>query len=429
MNIKRNRLCALFILCGIFWAPVNLVATNYPTIPDNSSARRLMQELTSAPISQISVSDGRIIEDGFSGNLVKFEVQRQQDKLYLLFINQRQQSFPIVGAGNMVIRRSLDDGGVEQLKVFLDDIGALVLRIAPSGSRSRLSLSLFDDVLYSNLPISQPVERIMQMQIDEIVELASGRVDWAALFPHGNVENFDHLVNILNRMRGILPYLPDADDGAMDENGNLVRIETLKTNNLPGFNCSGFAKYLSDGIFVDYAGHYMGIEELKIKHSEYRGTDITLEYEDLRDPYFGLDWTRNIAVTIARAQGLPISSPEDMDVRDVPWFDYREDMGYPVDDLVSVMYLQAIQDPGKLYLGSINGEFGADPVLWQHYHVVVLFPHFDADGNFRISVLERNVETSASSLQRRYSGQFIHLVSIAPGDEFHPQQIAGISLN
>jgi hypothetical protein len=93
-------------------------------------------------------------------------------------------------------------------------------------------------------------------------------------------------------------------------------------------------------------------------------------------------------------------------------------VGYRVEDLIPVLYLQAVRQPGRFYLGSINGEFGSEPVLWQHYHIVVLFPYFDEAGTFRIAVLERNVESSVASLQRRYSGEYVHLVGIRPASDF-----------
>jgi hypothetical protein len=387
-------------------------------IPDNAGVRRSISSLLMSPVSQISVEDGGIIEDRFSGNLVKFEVERSEDKLYLIFINERDGSFPIVGSGNMIIRRSLENGLVDQVKVYLDDIGALVLRIYPAGRRAAMSVSLFNDELYTRIPLGLPVDQIIEMEVPAILELSSGRIPWEELFPPEDTSAYAPLRDILGEMRAVLPFLPDADDGAMDENGNLVRIENLRINDLPGFNCSGFAKFLSDGVFAGITGEYMRIDDLKIKHPEFRGNDISLEYEDQRDPYFGLDWTRNIAVAIASAAGEEVSGPESADLRDIPWYYYTEDVGYRVEDLIPVLYLQAVRQPGRFYLGSINGEFGSEPVLWQHYHIVVLFPYFDEAGTFRIAVLERNVESSVASLQRRYSGEYVHLVGIRPASDF-----------
>ncbi len=387
-------------------------------IPDNSTVRRRLSELMLSPVSLIGVDQGRIMEDQFSRKLVKFEVERTDEKLYLIFLNQRNDAFPLISSGNFILRRDLNNGAVEQIKIYLDDIGALVLRIAPMGFRSQVSLSLFDDELYRRIPIGVSIEQIIGMDINRIMDLTAGIIAWDQLFPAVEAGDYRYMLDVLSQIRQVLPSLPDAEDGAMDEFGNLVRIETLRTNDLPGFNCSGFAKFLADGIYAARTGGFMSIEALKTKHPEYRGNDISLEYEDERDPYFGLDWTRNIAVSLAAAAGDSPDSPEFADVRHLPWYSYREDLGYAVEHIIPVMYLLALRDPGKIYLGSINGEFGSDPVLWQHYHVVVFFPYFDDQGNFRVAVLERNVESSLSSLQRRYPREFVHLVALEPAQEY-----------
>jgi hypothetical protein len=146
--------------------------------------------------------------------------------------------------------------------------------------------------------------------------------------------------------------------------------------------------------------------------------------EDARDPYFGLDWTRNIAVALMQLDhpGTELA-PTAADVREVPFSQYVRNVGYPVVDMKEVLYLLAIQDPGYFYLGSVNKEFGTDPVLRQHTHVVVLFPYFTGDGKFRVSVMERNVETSLQSLADRYPDDFIHLVRIRAERNYVPPVI------
>jgi hypothetical protein len=115
-----------------------------------------------------------------------------------------------------------------------------------------------------------------------------------------------------------------------------------------------------------------------------------------------------------------VIDPEALDVRNVPSAQYTEDVGYRVDTLTSVLYRLARRDPGTFYLGSVNRLFGEDPVLRQHTHVVALFPYFDRAGTFHVAVMERNVETSVASLERRYGNDFIHLVRVPGSDDFTP---------
>lgn len=424
------------MLALLFFFAIHQLPAQALSVPDTSMARRSLIDTITAPYSMISPSEGRVLSDPFSSILVKFEVQEMDDRLYLIFKHERENRFPDISPGNMIIRRSRSTGDIDQVKIFLDEIGALVLRIHPRGGRSELSLSLFGTRLYNRIPIFLEINEIIQTDINRILELAGGRIPWEQLSAPSDLSEYTAMREILENLRLILPALPDSEDGAMDALGNMVRIETLGLHSLPGFNCSGFAKFVVDGMYLPLSGGLSDVELLKTRHPEYRGTELSRKFEESRDPYFGLDWTRNLAVAMdAVSRGAEPSGleeiirrrPEAMDVRNTPYVEYRDDLGYPVDRLVQVMYLQARENPGDFYLGSINGEFGSDPVLWQHFHVVVLFPYFDDSGRFRIAVLERNVESSPESLRRRYPGKYVHLVRITPTEKYILPEIPGVN--
>jgi len=223
----------------------------------------------------------------------------------------------------------------------------------------------------------------------------------------------------------MLHTLPDAEDGAMDASGNLVFIESLVLQDQDaGFNCSGFAKWIVDGLHMGLYGSFLPIEPLKVKHLDLRGHRWSDALEDERDPYFGLDWTRNLATTMLSAgQGGREVHPESADVRSVKYHTYVEDVGYPVDRLAQIMYLLAVEEPGNFYIASLNREFGDAPPLHQHVHVAVLFPYLDDRGRFFVDVLERNVETSIESLNRRYRDDDIHLVRVRADQAYTPPVI------
>jgi hypothetical protein len=216
-------------------------------------------------------------------------------------------------------------------------------------------------------------------------------------------------------LREQVALLPDMDDGAMDDEGRFVYIETGERSAAGGFNCSGFAKYVADGIYYPRHGRLMPIEPLKEKHPDHRGNSWTERFEEERDPYFGLDWIRNIAVMLGPGTG---QDPEARDVRQVPHFSYVEDVGYPVRDLEALLYFLALEAPGDFYLASVNAEFGKDPPLRQHIHVVVLMPYLNRRGELVTAVFERNRETGVGSLLKRYPNEYIHLVSIRGSTNF-----------
>ncbi|MEW5818022.1 MAG: hypothetical protein AB1798_21850, partial [Spirochaetota bacterium] len=92
-------------------------------------------------------------------------------------------------------------------------------------------------------------------------------------------------------------------------------------------------------------------------------------------------------------------------------------------DLKLILYLLAKNNPGYFYLGSINREGETDPVVLEHFHIVVLFPYFTPDGEFHTAVMERNTETSVESLTKRYPADFIHLVRLEAVSGYNPPYI------
>jgi hypothetical protein len=91
-----------------------------------------------------------------------------------------------------------------------------------------------------------------------------------------------------------------------------------------------------------------------------------------------------------------------------------------MEHLELALYLLARREPDSIVLASINKDFGKEPVLRQHTHVAVLFPRFDRDGQFVVSVLERSVETSLGSLQAQHPNASVHLVRVAADGAFEP---------
>jgi hypothetical protein len=168
-----------------------------------------------------------------------------------------------------------------------------------------------------------------------------------------------------------------------------------------------------DGFYGQLAaGRLLGIAELKRRHLGLRGNRWSEGHEQGRDPYFGLDWARNLAAALGRAYGDPENGPEANDLRRLEYLEYREDVGYPVEELELALFLAAAREPGAFYLGSLNREMAGlpgQPVLRQHYHLVVLFPYFTADGEFRTAVFDLAREGSLADIRQRFAGHFIHL--------------------
>ncbi len=384
--------------------------------PENARARLRLRDVILGSSAGARRADGRQLTD--DGHAVRFETVESGESTFYLFLNQASGGgFPTVWEGNVSIKRRTLDGRPAYMTVLLRrDVGTYV-RLHPAGERVRLEASLYGVPVQSNVMIPMSFAEAVSVSVERLVELTRDSVDWDMML--GTEPASSSVERTLARVRGILPRLRDEDDGAFDAQGRPVLIASGRPS-LGGLNCSGFAKWVMDGFYAPIAGRGMEIAELKSKDLAIRGNRWSGRYEAERDPFFGLDWTRNMAVALQRARTGRQEQAESFDVRSLPFLRYVEDVGYPLEQIELALYLLTRADPDRIFLASINKDFGSEPTLRQHTHVAVLFPRFDRDGQLRVSVLERNVETSLESLRAQHPGASVHLVQVPVGGEFAP---------
>ena len=404
----------LFLISVILTAVPAAVFAYAPDFPENDETRRNMRELITAPTSDVLASGSEIVQQVLDGGRVKFQVRTQNDSFYLLFINEINDMYPLYGRGSYIIKRNLEDGEFVQIKVFLNNSSDCFVRIYPMSDRAEMEIVMYGRRVYSGINLPFRFADALTCPFLDIIDATAGAVDWKLLLPDLPSALFDVKAGMVDEIRRQLPLMNDADDGALDHDGRWVYIETLGPQSGSGFNCSGFVKWVADGIYFSDAGKYMSISALKEKNLDERGHRWSDHHEDDRDPYFGLDWTRNIASTIVGARHNGESGYKDNDVRSLPWSEWAEDVGFPIEDLKLVMYYLAVSEPQYLYLASVNIPWGTAPILRQHIHTAVLIPVIDQRLGFKDIVMERNFESDVDSLQKRYPGAHVNLVRIRP---------------
>jgi len=356
-----------------------------------------------------------------SNSKVRFEIQKTATDFYIMFINELENKYPVWSSGSYIFKKDLKTGDLIQVKIFLFNNEETFIRVYPDGNRSRLDVHLFGNIIYSGIRVPLEFERLSILPLYKIVELTQNKIGWDNLLTDISFKEYSDVEIFSKELYNKMPLLGDNDDGAYNEKGEMVFIETLEPQlGVQGLNCSGFVKWTVDNLYYDLMGEFMAIEPLKVKHYDLRGNSWSNKAEDLRDPYFGLDWTRNISF-VYRKELYPYSQVTftSQDINSVPYFKYKENVGYPVEEIMGVLFLDAIKNPGRIYLGSVNTLFGSENKLRQHIHVVAFLPYFDANGIFRVDVIERQAKTSIESLLSRYKGEFIHLVNV----ELHNRRV------
>ncbi|SIQ83736.1 hypothetical protein SAMN05920897_11646 [Alkalispirochaeta americana] len=395
-------------------------------LPETDHARREMLSFMTS-LHRPSPETRREALRQRSGDIVLFRTYHQGGRIYYVFAHPDQEGgITLAAPGTWIIRRRLEDGAFEQAKIFLQHHEGSFLRIVPRGAGAVLEMDLAGIPFYRGVPVPLSMRRLLTAPLRTLQESTAGIVDWSLLDVRRDHQGYRRVMDAVTRIRPVLPLLGDADDGGMNAAGEMVYIATeLPQEDGGGFNCSGFAKWVVDGFLLPLRGEGLPLAPLRERHRDLRGTSWSSRLEESRDPYFGLDWTRNLALQYHglrdfRTKDPSRDDPRQWDVRNPALGEYRENLGFPLDQLERVLYWLALREPGHIYLGSVSRSFGDAPVLRQHAHVAVFFPWFDLSGRFRLAVMERGIETDLESLNRRYGGEFVHLVRIQAGSSFSP---------
>ncbi|MDR0323219.1 MAG: hypothetical protein LBI12_02075 [Treponema sp.] len=408
------------------------------------SRRTAIELLESGERVQVSVIDGReefmvILAREQTGGSIATDSRPAQAR-------RGTGQFPGWAQGSWMLTRRKDTGAGTLIRIFLrsDQYTYIQFRHRDS-EKSLMDIVLYGGFMVRSLPVAVPFERLLTMRLNDILKLVEEKIPLWYFEP--DPQYYRNSRSFIAQVRQHLGDLVYTDDGAIDENGNFVFIETLQPQAVSsaGVNCSGFIKWLIDGILRPVTGKRLPITPLKAPFGD-RGSSYTSIWEERRDPYFGLDWIRNLA---AEANGTLRSAShralEEFEVRSdnisiilvnenrtfVPHYyaGFLADAGYGFEGLHPLLYTLAIDDPFSFYLAAVNQEVRAPvtqtnprgtPHLRQYFHVAALVPYFDEYGVFRVVVFESAAETSFSGFRNRYSGHNVNLVKIPVPSAFDP---------
>jgi hypothetical protein len=433
-----NRSLLAPVLLIFLFPPVFSAAPDLPLrqIEDDSSFRISLARDWFTGMPGRVINSPSFIHTLPGGSRVQVRAEAGRSEFVVILARERDRTFPYWAQGSWNLYRRIDDGSPIRLRLFLRSDPFVYVQFRPLDDRkSWMDVVLYDAYVVRDLPVPIAFERLPLVPVEEILRTAG------PVFPRRYFEpypdSYRDVRDFIGQVRGRLPELRFRDDGAIDEEGRYVFINTGEAQEGPGgLNCSGFAKWVVDGILRPLTGSRLAIEPLKAPFGS-RGSSFTEPYERLRDPFFGLDWTRNLASranSILRApdfgtlgeieiQKAGFSSIEirrggTSSLKTYPGF--LPNAGFGFEGLHPLLYTLAIDAPGWIYLASISDEMDPAPRMRQHFHVAVLAPYFNERGGFQVAVFESAEETSFADFKVRYPGHFINLVRIPVEAAFAP---------
>ena len=413
------------------------------SIAENADIRnRLQDSLISAPRSKALQHKRTIVHNAWGSWSVAIE--RGDESFYIIVSPERDGAFPVYAQGSWIIKRSNMDGSYQQVKIFLKSDPGTFVRIYPAGSRSRMDVVAYGGVFNREAMLQLPFETVLRTPFSTIRELTSDVIDWELFSPDPAL--YADVRSLVDKVRAKLPGLRYADDGAIDADGRSVYISTLMEQTAPaGLNCSGFAKWLVDGLVYPLTGNYLKVGVLRERMLDWRGSSFTINFEETSDPFFGLDWARALANAAwsafypSRKAESPLvddvtDAPFALRVRDAepinggtlyePFSDNFNDTGFDVRGLEAMLFSLASREPGRFYLAQFNSRDKKPPYLTKFFHIAVLMPYFDTSGIFRVTVFESAAETSLARIRSDRGYEFVKLVRMPSSPVFEPQSLA-----
>jgi hypothetical protein len=419
-------------------------------IPDDSSLRRSLVDTWFTEMPGRVLNRTAVIHSLPGVGRIEVRTEQGRDEFMVVLARELRDApesagaFPGWAQGSWVLTRRKDDGSPVRIRIFPRSDPYTYIQFRPlSADRCLMDVVLYDAYAVRSLQIPLAFERLYVIPIEEAFSAAT-------VFPRRYFDPSPDLYRekraFIAALRGRLPELSFRDDGAIDREGRYVFInDESAQEGAGGLNCSGFAKWVVDGMLRPITGERLSIAPLKAPVGE-RGSSFNEPYEALRDPYFGLDWTRNLAAvagTVLRAPSFGVL--DEIEVRKVPFSSvilrerqgtsiraypgFLPEAGFGFEGIHPLLYTLAIDEPDCIYLASINNEIGpaATPSnprggvrIRQHYHVAVLVPYFNEYGNFQVAVFESAEETSFNRFKTRYPGQYVNLVRIPVETVFEP---------
>jgi hypothetical protein len=369
-----------------------------------------------------------------NGERVQVSAMHGENDVTVLVARELNGEFPGWAAGSWAYTRG-KTGEPLQVRFFPRSDPYTYIQVRPfNHNKSHLDIILYDAYVTRSWPVPGSLDAILTKPLGEFIE-SLGTAPLRYFEP--KLDDYRELRALTRAIRRNIGGLRYEDDGAIDQDGEYVYINDLRPmGGAAGLNCSGFSKWVVDGMLRPFTGTRLDIAELKQPAGE-RGTSYTAAYERARDPFFGLDWVRNLSAAAGRVfKSDAFAALEECEVRKAPFSalitrtgrssaerfypGFLPEAGFGVEGLGALLYTLAIDEPGYLYLGAVNNDMGPRPRMRQYFHVAVFAPYFDESGVFRIALFESAAETSFNRFRVRYPGHYINLVRIPAEGAFEP---------
>lgn len=434
---------------------------NRQGIPDSSEIRKkLVDTWFTAPVDEVRARTTELHANNI-GTVFQVRVEETNSDLIVIVAPREKLQvdvyaesgkyttaldvYPADIPGSWVLYRDRNSGNPLQVRYYFAGDSDVYIRFRPSGTKTLADFILFGAYVAKGVPVGVPFERMYSASFSEIQSLTGNTLPWEYT---DIVPGLYHpVLQMIAVVRENLPRFFDADDAAYNEDGNPVFISTGKSRTVNdevldvdglSFSSAGFLKWIVDGLVIPLAGSYTKIEPLMMPTLEFRSGSFSDVASNTYNLTFSLDWTRNLA-----AAALSVFSGRNYyyynsgcDVVLEPfaseqgsggWVNslgYLKNTGYRIDTLKPLLYVLAVSEPGRFYLGAIRQTDSSrpdEPEVHFFTESAAFFPYFDSTGKFNVVVFENGKELTLDAFMKKYEGSYVHLERINASERFFPQ--------
>ena len=113
-----------------------------------------------------------------SAGTVRISVERSGASFYVMFLRQRDGEYPYGNTGNVIVKRDVSTGFMQQIKWFLSDDGLSFITLTPRNERTIVDYVVAGSVVRSGFAVNQLVYYFFMQPFSYLHTMTRSAIDW-----------------------------------------------------------------------------------------------------------------------------------------------------------------------------------------------------------------------------------------------------------
>lgn len=360
--------------------------------------------------------------------------------------NRVVAEYPGDACGSWILYKDSITGKTTRIRWYFTQNSDVFVQFTPERNKTLGDFVVDGCYAARSVPVGFIFNQLYTASLADVLKITENSLPWRYAEIHAG--SYLPKMQMIGVIRKNLSRISYAEDAAYDENGSPVRISdgksrmvdaSEKENGSLSLSSAGFVKWIVDGLIEPISGSGTFLAPLVQPTMIYDPLSYAGMKESTEGVSFMLDWTRNLAAARFSVQtrknymynesGVDVAiepfSSEMTDKGIMQTAGYIRNSGYAIARLRSVLYVLGVTEPTYFYLAAIRRRYvsanGTAPELYKFDQTAVLFPYFDKNGRFAITVFENGTEVPYSTFVSKYKNSFVHLTRVLASEKFFPQ--------